>query len=636
MFKPLLFYLTKYLRTNISPSSWKHSIIIPIYKGNGKSKSDPTSYRPISLIPCFAKIFEKLLLDRSNAFLKASQTNFPCIQQQGFQKGYSCTTAAFNLQESMHYIIENGGSPYIAFLDIKAAFDGVWHDALFLKLAKLGIRGRICRILIESYSKMSCSVKCNGKTSYPVPITRGVRQGGVLSTFLYLVFIDELLLLLQRSKSSLSVFSVRCGNPTLADDISLIATSPNNLQELINIVYRYSIKWQFSINCTKSCIVQFRKQKRDAPLSLWYGNSRLPETTNAMHLGILQDSSLKLSHRIRERCQKAKNSFHAMIGYGVRPLALNPLTSVSLYKKIVIPTVLYGSELWNTMTKADTDSVNRLQHYIVKRIQGFKTRTRSDMCESMLGLRKLCTEIDKRKLMFLYKILDLPNESVCQQLFFRRYFTYINNIQGNQLGFIPDICSLLLKYNLAHLLNNAITLPGQLMSKQMWKQTVYKAVHNHETCLWKVRIDGDTDFLLFRKLHSEQQPCILYKAYTPNLRNHIDTVARLWVSIPKTIDIHCHRCDKVCNSFFVHIISECEVSRATRVSFLNSVSTILEQTAFNELHHSNPYDFMTIVLGLPFVNNINYDIWLLFLQESFAYVAHCVNYISPEILRQLL
>ena len=228
----------KILANECSPSSWSHSIIIPIYKGNGKSKSDPTSYRPISLIPCFAKLFEKLLLDRSYAFLKASQIMFPCIQQQGFQKGYSCTTAAFNLQESIYYIVENGGSPYVAFLDIKAAFDGVWHDALFLKLSKLGIRGKICRIITESYGQMSCSIKCNGRLSSQVSITRGVRQGGVLSTFLYLVFIDELLLLLQRSESSLLAYTVRCGNPTLADDICIIATSPNNLQQLIDIVYK--------------------------------------------------------------------------------------------------------------------------------------------------------------------------------------------------------------------------------------------------------------------------------------------------------------------------------------------------------------------------------------------------------------
>ena len=204
-----------------------------------------------------------------------------------------------------------------------------------------------------------------------------------------------------------------------------------------------------------------------------------------------------------------------MIGYGVRPRALNPLTSASLYKKIVIPTALYGSELWNNLSKTDIIKVDRLQHYIVKRIQGFKTRTRSDMCESMLGLRKLSTEIDKRKLMFLHKILDLPNDSVCQQLFFRRYFTYLDNNQSIKLGFIPDICALLTKYNIEHLLNNAIALPGQLMSKQTWKNTIHKAVNDCETALWKTRLDEDSDFTLFRTLHSEQRPCILYKAHTP-------------------------------------------------------------------------------------------------------------------------
>ena len=482
-------------------------------------------------------MFEKLLLDRANCFLKASQISFPCIQQQGFQKGYSCTTAAFNLQEAMNYIIENGGSPYVAFLDIKSAFDGVWHDALFLKLAQLGIRGKICRILIESYHRMSCSVKCNGITSLPVPVTRGVRQGGVLSTFLYLVFIDGLLLSLQSSESSFSAYSIRCGNPTLADDISIIATSPNNLQHLINIVYKYSTKWQFSINCKKSCIVQFRKRKHDGPLSIWYGDSLLPETAHATHLGILQVASLKLSERVGERCQKAKNAFHAMVGYGVRPLALNPLTSISLYKKVVIPSALYGSEFWNNLTKTDADKVNRLQHYIVKRIQGFKTLTRSDMCESMLGLRKLCSEIDKRKLMFLHKILDLPSESVCQQLFYRRYFAYLNNSQSIKLGFIPDICSLLAKYNIEHLLNNAVLLPGQIISKYSWKQTVHKAVNDFESVQWKRRLNQDNDFEMFRKLHYEQKPCILYKAYSPPVRKHIDIIARLWVSIPKTIDI---------------------------------------------------------------------------------------------------
>ena len=140
-----------------------------------------------------------------------------------------------------------------------------------------------------------------------------------------------------------------------------------------------------------------------------------------------------------------------------------------------------------------------------------------------------------------------------------------------------------------------------------------------------MRIDNNTDFVLLWNLDFKQQPCILYKAYAPCLRKPIDTVARLWVSIPKVIDIYCRRCDEVYDSFFVHIISECEVSRAIRVSFLNKVSTILKQDAFNELLLASPYDFMTKVLGLPFVSNLNEDIWLLFLKDSLSFVAQWCN-----------
>ena len=82
----------------------------------------------------------------------------------------------------------------------------------------------------------------------------------------------------------------------------------------------------------------------------------------------------------------------------------------------------------STHTCKQLTKVNRLQHYLVKRIQAFKTLTRFDMCKSMLGLQKICPGKDKRKLMFLYKILDLPSESVCQRLFSRRHFTYIKAV----------------------------------------------------------------------------------------------------------------------------------------------------------------------------------------------------------------
>ena len=63
------------------PDAWKTSVIIPIYKGNGKVKNDPGSYRPISLIPCVSKIFEKVILSRMNNVIEYENIMFPCTQQ---------------------------------------------------------------------------------------------------------------------------------------------------------------------------------------------------------------------------------------------------------------------------------------------------------------------------------------------------------------------------------------------------------------------------------------------------------------------------------------------------------------------------------------------------------------------------
>ena len=218
------------------PDSWRESLIIPIYKGKGKDKSDPASYRPISLIPCFCKIFEKLLINRVQNFLSRENSSFPNIQQQGFQKQLSCITAAFNLQEPIFHCVEKNSRVYVAFLDFKAAFDSVWHEGLFEKLFELGLKGKILRIIMNTYSDLSCRIRVNGMTSDIVKIERGVRQGGVGSTFYYLVYIDELLHQLQKSNCALQIGNyIKCGNPSFADDLSLIALSPHKLQIMLDI-----------------------------------------------------------------------------------------------------------------------------------------------------------------------------------------------------------------------------------------------------------------------------------------------------------------------------------------------------------------------------------------------------------------
>ena len=311
------------------------------------------------------------------------------------------------------------------------------------------------------------------------------------------MYINDLLKELELSKSSATVLSVKSGVPSFADDISIIAVTPYDLQILIDIVYLYTCKWRFSISIDKSSIVVFPNKRSDTSVGVLLGNDFLQQSDYAIHLGIRQDSNLKLANRITERCQKAKNSFFAMAGLGLRPLGLNPLTSVSLYRKIVIPTALYGCELWNNMNKSDLDTVNRLQHFVVKKILGLPIRTRSDICESMLGLIRLSAEIEKRKLMFLHKILSLNTDTICQKLFIRKYILFISNRNSLNYGYIPDICNILEKYDLQAMINDYFKDVKLLPTKLAWKQTVNKSIYLKESQLLRERINSDSDFTFF-------------------------------------------------------------------------------------------------------------------------------------------
>lgn len=58
------------------PLQWKQGLIVPLYKGGSKPKNVCDSYRPVALLPCLFKIFEKIILSRISEFLTLS-AHFP-------------------------------------------------------------------------------------------------------------------------------------------------------------------------------------------------------------------------------------------------------------------------------------------------------------------------------------------------------------------------------------------------------------------------------------------------------------------------------------------------------------------------------------------------------------------------------
>lgn len=121
----------------IFPNSLKVARVTPIYKSG--CKTDPGNYRPISVLPVIAKIFERILYNRLNVYLQAKK--FLNRHQYGFREKSSTLTAAVDLVTKIKTHIDQKEIVLGIFIDLKKAFDTVSHRKLLEKLNNIGITG---------------------------------------------------------------------------------------------------------------------------------------------------------------------------------------------------------------------------------------------------------------------------------------------------------------------------------------------------------------------------------------------------------------------------------------------------------------------------------------------------------------
>ena len=172
-------------------------------------------------------------------------------------EGKSCLDASLSLQEAVLYNTERGSKVYCCFIDSCKAFDTIWMDGLLCKLYNLGNHGKTWRLLRNWYSTLTNRVIYDGIASSEFPIRQGVRQGGVLSPWLFMVFNDDLPKLFQTCNEGLRLGTIPCNPIMVADDITLLSTRAKGLQKMLNLLEVYSLKWRFDFSPSKTAIVIF-------------------------------------------------------------------------------------------------------------------------------------------------------------------------------------------------------------------------------------------------------------------------------------------------------------------------------------------------------------------------------------------
>ena len=185
----LLKIYNHFWKNNSLPEQWKQSTTIPIYKA-GKPRHEASSYRPIALTNCLAKIFERLVTIRLKKFLETN--NIIINEQNGFRAGYSTIDSLCQLENDIRTSFIKGESTLAVFLDITQAFDSVRHDILIRKIIEMGIKGRLLKFIIYFLTGRQTTVRVMSAISGKYNTTCGVPQGCVIVPILFLIMINDI------------------------------------------------------------------------------------------------------------------------------------------------------------------------------------------------------------------------------------------------------------------------------------------------------------------------------------------------------------------------------------------------------------------------------------------------------------
>ena len=438
--KPLFIIFKNCIDKGYFPKKWKKANVIPIYKKNEKNLVG--NHRPVSLLPIFGKLFEKVIFN--NLYDHIFRNNLISDKQSGYRRGDSTVKQLLSITHEIYKAFDASHEVRAVFLDISRAFDRVWHEGLIYKLQTFGVGGDILRILSSFLTNRMQRVTIDGQFSEWANIEAGVPQGSLLGPILFLIFINDLVNIVE---SDIRIFADDTFIFTIAN-----SESTDKLNRDLKKITKWAYDWKmiFNPDIKKQAVdVIFSNKRKPSEFEeLIFNNIPVKNVTETKHLGMILDRKLSFNKHIQEKIAKANRGLGIM-KHLKKWISHNTLTVI--YLMYVRPHLDYGDIVFdisdlntNSVFESNTSSLiakktEKVQYEAAKIILGAWHGTSREKLYDILGWESLHNRRNLRKLNLLYEIHKEKSPRYLQLIMADQKFS-VNSRFYNKFLFKDIIC----------------------------------------------------------------------------------------------------------------------------------------------------------------------------------------------------